>query len=432
MDIKSFVIGLAKGKKSGSGYFSTKENDAGGLTYEFRAEESEGVNIAYGDTAPEDTTKLWVKINKNPKSVTVEGPNNFMRTEKTFDDYLRTSNSCAEVDGKLYIVATKAANLSVASKDIYCYDPETGEFDLLPSSLELVAEGAACASYGKKVYVFGGKDGYVVTNKIQCYDTETGLLSTLTATMPISATNQTCQAVGKDIYLFGGESSNYNTTYNTIIHFDCDTETASTLSVNIAQKRSQIGSVLHEGKIYLFGGVYSYNDYNYTQCFDPVAKTLTTLTSMPIKMVGMFCISHNSKIYIIGGNGLAISPNIYNENIYEFDPVTNKYTILHNRLPNMSRGCCIVRDGVVHIVAPRCKGNITDNSNYVWTLDLEKKVEKERLLIMVAAGCPEADIMKTNDIHFTLPIAKTYVGNVSGIGEEVESALYKDGEWVTI
>lgn len=42
MDINSFVIGLAKGKKSGSGYFSTKENDAGGLTYAFKAKESEG------------------------------------------------------------------------------------------------------------------------------------------------------------------------------------------------------------------------------------------------------------------------------------------------------------------------------------------------------------------------------------------------------
>lgn len=40
MDINSFVIGLAKGKKSG--YFSTKENDAGGLTYAFKAKESEG------------------------------------------------------------------------------------------------------------------------------------------------------------------------------------------------------------------------------------------------------------------------------------------------------------------------------------------------------------------------------------------------------
>lgn len=40
MDINSFVIGLVKGKKSG--YFSTKENDAGGLTYAFKAKESEG------------------------------------------------------------------------------------------------------------------------------------------------------------------------------------------------------------------------------------------------------------------------------------------------------------------------------------------------------------------------------------------------------
>ena len=41
MDINSFVIGLAKGKKSGSGYFSTKENDAGGLTYAFSAKNIE-------------------------------------------------------------------------------------------------------------------------------------------------------------------------------------------------------------------------------------------------------------------------------------------------------------------------------------------------------------------------------------------------------
>lgn len=47
MDINSFVIGLAKGKKSG--YFSTKENDAGGLTYAFKAKESEGGELSEKD-----------------------------------------------------------------------------------------------------------------------------------------------------------------------------------------------------------------------------------------------------------------------------------------------------------------------------------------------------------------------------------------------
>lgn len=42
MDVNSFVIGFSKGKKSGTGYFSTSENEAGGLTYSFRANEGGG------------------------------------------------------------------------------------------------------------------------------------------------------------------------------------------------------------------------------------------------------------------------------------------------------------------------------------------------------------------------------------------------------
>lgn len=43
MDVNSAIaIAFAQGKKSGSGFYSTKENAAGGLTYAFKAKESEG------------------------------------------------------------------------------------------------------------------------------------------------------------------------------------------------------------------------------------------------------------------------------------------------------------------------------------------------------------------------------------------------------
>ena len=42
MDITSFVLGLMKGRKSGKGFYSTEENEAGGMTYSFSATEAGG------------------------------------------------------------------------------------------------------------------------------------------------------------------------------------------------------------------------------------------------------------------------------------------------------------------------------------------------------------------------------------------------------
>ena len=97
------------------------------------------LNIAYGETAPEDTRKLWVKANK-PDNVSVDSDLNII-------DKIRISN----------------AHLPIPTIDM------------------------GCAAVGTKIYLFGGDgSGYKDRlNTINVFDTTTETISTLSTTLPI-------------------------------------------------------------------------------------------------------------------------------------------------------------------------------------------------------------------------------------------------------
>ena len=123
------------------------------------------LNLAFGDTAPEDTSKLWIKAARTP-SVTVDyNPDNTVETVSSLSTVLPAA---------------------------------TGE--------------SSGAVVGTKCYLFGGKNsGNSPINTIREFDTETETISTLSATLPTAAAEIGCCVVGTKIYLFGGYGSSYYT-----------------------------------------------------------------------------------------------------------------------------------------------------------------------------------------------------------------------------
>ena len=170
-------------------------------TYISQISSGASLNIAYGNTAPSDTSKLWIKGNE-PEEMTI-----------TTQQLLST----------------------------------------LSTKLPTAAYGIGTAAVGTKIYLFGGNRSSGTLNTIQVFDTTNNTISTLSTTLPTAAYGIGTAAVGTKIYLFGGYDSS-NGRLNTIQVFDTTNNTISTLPTTLPTAAYGIGTAAVGTKIYLFGG----------------------------------------------------------------------------------------------------------------------------------------------------------------------------------
>ena len=195
MDIKSYALGFMTGKKSGGG---------GGAE----------LNIAYGDTPPEDTSKLWVKTSE-PSGLSVS-------------PFVPRGNGVSTKD-EMSITTLSAT---------------------LPSSVQM--DGIACAMVGTDIYLFGCSHS-TYRSYIWRFSTLNDSLSVITTANTINLFNMGCAAVGSKIYLFGGRDSD-TTPKNTIYCFDTTTNAVTKIEAAIPQNLMSMSCVAVDSKIYLLGG----------------------------------------------------------------------------------------------------------------------------------------------------------------------------------
>ena len=157
-----------------------KNVNIGGVTGTLESGGGGELNIAYGNTAPEDTSKLWIKS---------EEPSNIS-----------------------FPVVWKPEQIIEGITD-------TG------TTLPTVTTGIGTAAVGTKIYLFGGYNSNGRLNTIQVFDTTNNTIQTLSTTLPSEAESIGTAAVGTKIYLFGGyRSGGY---LNTINQFTVDVPLSS-------------------------------------------------------------------------------------------------------------------------------------------------------------------------------------------------------------
>ena len=181
-------------------------------TYISQISSGASLNIAYGNTAPSDTSKLWIKGSEANNLILISG-----NPKPTLKDTIST----------------------------------------LSTKLPLTAGNMGTAAVGTKIYLFGGRSNSGRLNKIRVFDTTNNTISTLTTTLPEKVDGMGTAAVGTKIYLFGG---NTGSRLSTIQVFDTTNDTISTLSITLPTAADSIGTAAVGTKIYLFGG-YSGGDY---------------------------------------------------------------------------------------------------------------------------------------------------------------------------
>lgn len=433
-DTDSFLIGLAKGKKSGSGYFSTKENDAGGLTYEFRAKESEGggaeLNIAYGDTPPEDTSKLWVKttaasaVEVSGELLTGDGLRPASVESVASGGYSTYYPAMAMVDGKVYIFGGgTSGNVST----IKVFDPYVKTVTTLAETLPKALGMAGCGVVGKNIFLFGGDYQGSVQSTLYMFDTVEQTVTDLSSVYenhigsnkPLKQIS--CATIGDIIYLFGGIGANSGEVNKEIYRFDGVNKTFLGSGVNLPNVTSNLCICSPVGdKIYAFSG----DNGGAIYCYDIHAMTVDTLTTkMPMYSKGASCCTIDGKVYFVGVSDMGLS-----NAIYCFDPTTETIAELDLTLSNTRYGFAIVpfEHGAYYF-----GGNNGNIWNFLAPID-SMPLESGHLKIVPANGINSCQIVNTDAFKVAIGVKEVYKGNADNEGEKVEAAVYQYGEWVTI
>ena len=437
MDINSFVIGLAKGKKSGSGYFSTKENDAGGLTYAFKAKESKGVelNIAYGEEPPDDTTMLWCKTSE-PSGVVVS--ESFEGEEaggiRTLSEVLpegSINTTSVTVGTKIYLFSGQDYNNR--TNTIRCFDTETQTITTLSTTLPENRNPATAQLLGTKVYLFGGEAFGNRARTILCFDTENETITTLSATLPSVMADYTASAIkGSKIYLMGGR---HGTT--AIYCFDTETETTTTLSAVLSDVQMIPAFATVGNKLYLLGGISGSNFVNTILCFDMENETITTLSTTVPTVYLMRASVIGTKIYLFGGTNthdVANSITLAYDTIYCFDTESETITQMTEVLPKKQ---VVATAATVGNAIYLFGGKITSVYNNVLSTIYRFAegfivLSNDTLQIVPGDKTNVFPFINTDAVRAEIGVVEVYKGNENNHAEPVESALYKDGEWVTI
>ena len=379
-------------------------------------------NIAYGDTAPSDTSKLWVKASE-PNKVSIA--TQFNTTNSFQTNIAKLPNAAfamgtAAVGTKIYLFGGSGKSGSKLNT-IQVLNTETNVISTLSATLPAGAY-IGTAAVGTKIYLFGGQDSSNnALNTIQVFNTETNVISTLSATVSKVAMGIGAAAVGTKIYLFGG--ANGTGRYNTIQVFNTETNTISTLSATLPAGAYSIGTAAVGTKIYLFGGQGS-NSLNTIQVFDTETNTISTLSvTLPKAANGMGTAAVGTKIYLFGGS------DGFNA-IQVFDTETNTISTLSATLPSNNTGG--IGTAAVGTKIYLFGGAYMTIEDAIHSYTLAIPVEVGKILIVSSITDNLFNLINTETTQVSIGVDRVYIGNAEGNAEAVDAYLHNGTEWVAV
>ena len=420
MDINSFVIGYKKGKASGGGGVE--------------------LNIAYGDTAPEDTSKLWVKTSE-PNEVIVS--NEVEQTETDGESYYTlpitlpypvAQAGCGVIGSKVYIIGGRARDDTglFASKSVIVYDTETKTFEVLKDVLgDTGIVNICCAVVGTRIYFVGGGSASTTTsNLIRYFDTESKQLVVCNATMPTAHYGFVCASWDKAVYIFGGQTGSKFP--QTAYKYETETDTYTTLG---DVKCVYSGRCIRQGSIfYMFG---DHNGPNQATRYNADTNVTTTKTIGGSGSEGRAGGILDDYLYWFSGRGNTLIQRVKTS---EFD--TYGSTMIIETLPfsthkTIGYAACATIGNKIYAFGGSTSGSTStmapiDEVN-VFSLATPLPVVSEGTLVIKPKAKDNIFPIINSDVaKVEIGVELVYKGNADGIGEEVEAALYKDGAWTTI
>jgi N-acetylneuraminic acid mutarotase len=388
------------------------------------------LNIAYGDTAPEDTSVLWVKAAQPQKSCLVAGFGYGSEKMQVGVGALQGGVwgvAYATVGKKLYMFGGSTNNNSSGRiNTIRAFDMETEVLETLDDTLPNATYLSAAAAVGNKIYLFGGYgEGY--QGDILVFDTVTQHISkVMTASLPYAAYQIKAVSVGTKVFLFG----EYNGSYKNVVRiFDAETETLSALNTTYPLKATVLSASAVGTDIYLFGGRTASTTYVDTICkFDTQSLTFTTLNvKLPIPTSSIATVAAGKNIYLFGGR---VETSVYLNTIRRFDVETYELSTIEQTLPIEMSDIAVGMWGTRAYLA---SGNNADEKQAgIHSFAVSVPLEEGTLAIEPSLTENITQLFSGDSIEVMIGVANVYRGNADGVAEKVAAAVYKDGVWKEI
>lgn len=397
-DWPSFALGFNTGKsKGGSG---------GGAE----------LNIAYGDTPPEDTTKLWVKT-AEPSGVIVSSVRD-IKAQNTTDGLPTIGKTAyyittAVVGEKIYI-------FNSGDTDIRVFDPNTKQVDVLSATMPSGLTNYTPVSVGTKIYILGGYLNSRSVNTIYVLDTVEDKLELSTQTLPNPRYYLVATSVGNKIYTFGGMSG--GATYDSCHVYDVE-KNAWTTTVHASVINALCVTI--NGCIYFGGGSNSRTFWEYDIENNKITKYTDVLTE---SHQHFRAIPFNDCVIIWGSNSLDRGLFVYNTKTKDYYKIPNALICDHWR-----GGCGIVGDRVYLLGGTDVGTTTAYATSIISQLDLSVvELETGYVKIIPIMSKNIFPIISNDNIRIEVGVETAFVGDENKQHETVEVALYKGGEWVTI
>jgi hypothetical protein len=403
-------------------------------------------NIAYGDTAPTDTSKLWVKTSKPNKVIVsnvtdaqVTGGCSITKTGVTTVGDKSKVGICA-VGEKIYLFGGGKAlgsSNAVPSTEICCYDDLTETFTTLGVKLPSnnCTDVSACACNGK-IYLFGG----VGSKTIYCFDYNALTISTL-STLPASppSTGFGVAALGTKVYLFYVSTTNVLTVYC----FDCETEETSMIS-NTSFVAQYCG-ICYDGRryVYFVGGKAGTAYVSTIRRMDLTDFTMSDISvSLSTGLSSPLCVFVDGNLCVFGGSASTTFKGIHVINIEgsTVDTMTDEEIRESLEFPY---GCCfygssgVALNSKIYVFYGYKLNNMTSSNGITDVITFETAGSE----LLIPSGTLQISLHKSKNIFslidnetmkIDIGVDKVYKGNSDGVGEQVETAIYQNDSWTTI
>ena len=383
------------------------------------------LNIAYGDTAPTDTSKLWIKsatptkVKVTPNVSGAESLNSGIATLPT----ATSSMACAAVGTKIYLFGGYTGGSRLNRIDVF--DTTSSTLTTLSATLPTAASGIACAAVGTKIYLFGGStSSSSCTKAIYLFDTTSNTITTLSESVPIAACDRACAAVGTKIYLFGGNNGS-NSRYGSIHVFDTTSNTITSLSKEVPNAFNY-GCAAVGTKIYLFGGyIGSTEKANWIYAFDTTSDTLTKLSAtLPTAAEGIACAAVGTKIYLFGG----YSGSSYLSKINVFDTTSGTLTALSASLSiSAYKMACAAVGTKIYLFGGKGNSYLSTVNKFTITISLTSGH-----ILIASSQSNLFDLISSDSVQIESGVQNVYKGNASNEAELVDAYLHNGTNWVNV
>lgn len=363
------------------------------------------LNIAYGDTAPEDTSKLWVKT-AEPESVEIS-PELFGETildPYSFSSGISGMNSSWQEGKYLY----------------YFYSGSVKRINLETKVIETLYTGYS----GDKGYVKNGRLYVVYSQKFGYYDLTDGSKTLHVIYDDYQNYSSSIQICGDYVCVFGG-SYTYGSGvvvvggksyFNGLIRI-YKISTGKYFTLNMAYGCTNPTVCAIGDKFYIFGG-YQSRDKGSSylaaiQKFDPEARTCTKVADLPIGTTSQGASVVGNVVYLFGGSETA-------EKVYKFDATTNTITDLGITLsPTRNSPHIAFYDSRFYIFP-----------NTVSTLKLDVDLQKNKLhLVNNAVIKNKVKILNSSKAEAVIGITSAFIGDANSKAKEVTAYVHDGINW---